>query len=286
MQAMSEHVTCILCGSGAPEPLFSKPSACGEPFTLVRCRRCGMRFVSPRPEETEIGRYYEGSYFTTRTDRGYNNYFSPDVRKEIERVIALNLGDLGFERFESDLGPGRRALDIGCAAGYFVNYLASRNWDAQGIDIAPECVRFASESLGLNVTHGNYLERHYQSKFNLITLWATIEHLHHPQRVLEKARDDLADGGRLYLSTCRAGDINFMQLFGSDWRYYNFPEHLYFFSYPALKNLLRRCGFEVTHYRTYGSGAGKPGSILRKVADFSAKKFYMGDMMLLSARAR
>jgi len=280
---MPEVIPCILCGSRDSRALFTKPSGEGEPFTLAACRSCGLRFVSPRPTEEEIARYYEAQYFTTRTARGYNNYFSPEIRREIERVIELNLRDTGFFPFEAEL-TRRRALDIGCAAGYFVNYLSSRGWDARGIDVSADCVSFARGSLGLNVEQGSYLETSYTEKFQLITLWATIEHLHHPELFLKKISAELEEGGKLYITTCREGGLNFKALHGPGWRFYNFPEHLYFFSFGTLKKLLAQSGFRVVSWHTYGSGTGKAGSVLRRAADFMAKNFYMGDMMLVAAQ--
>ena len=265
---------CIICGSEKKTTLFSKESNSGELFTLVKCAKCSLRFLSEVPDEEEIEKYYTNTYFYERTDRGYNNYFSDKVRN-----------DLGFPDFEKNISSEKRSLDIGCAAGYFVNYLKERGWDSQGIDISRDCVTFAVEN-GLNVEFGNYLKVNFQYKFDLITLWATIEHLHHPDLVLEKAFNDLEKGGMLYISTCRAGGVNFMELFGSSWRFYNFPEHIYFFSYANLKKLLHKIGFEIMGYRTYGSNIGESGSFIRKAADYSAKKFYIGDMMIVAAKKK
>ena len=277
-----EQVRCVICGSDDHKPLFSKKSRGGEAFTLVKCSRCGMRFVSPRPDESEIGAYYQDSYFTERTDRGYNNYFSETTRREIERVIRMNLADLGFFSFEGMCPRDRRVLDIGCAAGYFLAYMRDRGWDATGVDISQACVEFA-RGAGLAVYEDDYLEISFARPFDLITLWASIEHLHRPDLFLQKAHDELKEGGRLYLSTCRAGGVNFMRLFGSNWRFYNFPEHLYFFSRHGIRKILEMKGFRVTGYATYGSGFGKPGSLTRKAADAMAVGFRMGDMMLVAA---
>jgi SAM-dependent methyltransferase len=278
-----EHVDCIICGGSRLKPLFRKESGSGEAFSLVRCPRCGLQFISPRPGTREIARYYGEPYFMKRTDRGYDDYFSEKTRREIERVTALNLADLGFYEFENSLPSGnRRVLDIGCAAGYFLAYCAGRGWDATGVDISEHCVEFA-RGAGLRVYEDDYLEIAFSKPFDLITMWASLEHLHHPDRFLAKARDELAGGGRLYLSTCRAGGANFMRLYGRRWRFYNFPEHLYFFSRRTIQELLERSGFRVVRYATYGSGFGGPGSRARKAADAMAKRLRLGDMMLVAA---
>ena len=275
---------CIVCGETAAYPLFSKPGADNKPYTLVRCAGCSHRYLHPRPTEEEIAQFYGSQYFTKRTDRGYDNYFSAEIRTEIERVIALNLKGLSFDTFNRTLSAEKRSLDIGCAAGYFVNYLGTRGWDSQGIDISSPCTDFAQKKLALKVLNGNYIETTYLAQFNLITLWATIEHLHHPEKVLKKIHNDLSPGGMLYISTCRAGGFNFMKLFGPAWRYYNFPEHLHFFTLSSLKKLLKKNGFTPVVSFTYGSGYGKPKSLKRRIADFCARHFRMGDMMVIAAR--
>jgi SAM-dependent methyltransferase len=277
-----ENVNCIICGHHKKKKLFRKQSNRGEEFTLVKCRRCGLEFLSPRPCPDEIGKYYDESYFTTRTDRGYDNYFSETIRREIERVIGLNLMELGFFEFEKTLQSEKRVLDIGCAAGYFLGFCKRRGWDATGVDISDSCVEFA-RSAGLRVYEDDYLEITFSKPFDLITLWASLEHLHRPDLFLAKAREELADGGLLYISTCRTGGANFMLLYRENWRFYNFPEHLYFFSRPAMKKILEQNGFRIIRYATYGSGFGAPGSYTRKAADAMAKRLRLGDMMLVAA---
>ncbi len=275
-----EEIKCIICGSDGKD-VFSKLSGKGESYKLVECCSCSLEFISPRPDTVEIQSYYESDYFLRRTERGYNNYFSDEVRGEIERVFKMNLSDLGFFEFEETLNKGKRCLDIGCAAGYFVNFMKSRAWDSSGIDVSAECVDFGKR-LGLNMTRGDYLTKKYDGKFDLITLWASIEHLHYPEKFIKKISHELEDSGRLYISTCRTG-FGFKTISGKKWRYYNFPEHLFYFSISALKKLLEKNGFKILEYKTYGSGFGKPGSIIRKIADFAAKNFYLGDMMIISA---
>ena len=233
----------------------------------------------------EIGAYYSESYFKKRTDRGYDNYFSEATRREIERVIELNLHDLGFYKFEKKLSGQKRVLNIGCAAGYFLAFMLERGWEATGVDISPACVEFA-RGAGLAVYEDDYLEIAFARPFDLITLWASIEHLHNPDLFLEKAHDELKDGGLLYISTCRSGGLNFMRLYGQDWRFYNFPEHLYFFSQASIEKLLEQKGFKIIQYATYGSGFGAAGSNSRKFADILAKRLFLGDMMLIAAEKR
>lgn len=278
-----ETVPCILCNTYNFKPLFSKPCEDGEEFTLVRCKNCGLEFVNPRPQYNAMHKYYK-KYFSQRTDRGYNNYFSESMHKEVLRLLTLNLTDLQFYDFESSLKDEKYALDIGCAAGYFVDFLARRGWHAEGIDIAQDCIRFAQNTLHVHAYCADFLTFHFSKRYQCITLWATLEHLHNPDKFIEKSYSLLDDNGMLYLSTCRSSVFSARMLYGKNWRYYNFPHHLYFFSYRTLAKLLQLKGFAITRFVTYGSGIGKPGTCIRTIADKAAKRLYLGDMMLIAAR--
>lgn len=275
---------CPVCKNTKNRVLFSKESALGNPYTIVICQRCSTEFISPLPEQEELNRYYEKNYFMNRTDRGYNNYFSDGVRTQVERVFNMNLADLDFDRFEAKLKL-KNSLDIGCAAGYFVNLMKEKGWKARGIDVSQECTGYGSETLGLDIDNGDYLQKKYDHTFQLITLWATIEHLTAPDLFLKKIHNDLDDGGMIILSTCRSDSL-FKKIFGKRWRYYNVPEHVFYGTRHSLKLLLENQGFVVEKIFTYGSGFGRGGTLARKTADTLAKKLGLGDMIVISARKK
>lgn len=284
-------VPCDVCGGGTFELLFRKESSRAETFAVVRCRDCALVQVNPQPDGAAVAPYYADSYFERRTDRGYDDYYSETLKAQINRVYAMNLRDLAFEPFEAEaLFRGRdsaAALDVGCAAGYFVEYLADRGWYARGIELAAGPVRFARERLGLEVLHGDFLSHPglAPDSLDLVTLWASIEHMHSPRKVLARAHEILRPGGRMLLSTCRYGVL--ARLHGRDWRYMNVPEHLYFFSLDGLMKLARDVGFEVVRHVTYGSGmtmrpnAGPLFRMTKRLADPAVKLLDQGDMMAL-----
>lgn len=268
---------CPVCKGTRFTSLFSKKGGDTD-YTLFRCTRCSHRMLQPLPAEDSA--LYEDNYFMQRTDRGYNNYFSAEVRCEIERVLALNFAECGFDGFEAKLETDKHSLDIGCAAGYCVSWLRSRGWHARGIDISHSCVNHA-RAAGLDVECGDYLSTRYELKFELITLWATIEHLRDPAAVIAKIAADLAPGGSLIISTCNVSSP-FAALKRRAWRFYNFPEHIHFFTTRGLNTLLKDHALIPRARATYGSGLFKPHTLLRKLADRIAKTG-SGDMLLLRA---
>ncbi|MBP9888892.1 MAG: class I SAM-dependent methyltransferase [Leptospiraceae bacterium] len=282
-----KQIPCNSCGEDKFQNLFQKKSSKDETFQIVKCKICGLVQVNPQPSIEEVAKYYSDDYFTKRTDRGYDNYYSDKIRSEIERVFRLNLEDLGFFTWEKSLSKPKRTIDIGCAAGYFVNYMKNQGWNSEGVEIAEGPVRFAKEVLQLNITKADFLEwdREIKEKFELITLWASIEHLHKPKETLEKIYSHLKPGGRMILSTCRYGIL--ARITGINWRYMNVPEHLYYYSLDALIRECEKIGFKKISSITYGSGmtAKKDSSWIyrttKKFMDSFVKWTNQGDMMAI-----
>lgn len=281
-----EFVPCNNCNQKEFRPVLEKASAKGDKFQVQKCKNCGLLQTNPRPTFSEILEYYSSEYFHKRTERGYDNYYSSEVRAQIERVLLLNLNDLKFFDYEKTLSD-KKVLDIGCAYGYFLNLLKGRGWDTLGIDIAGEPVQLARERLSLNVIQDNFLEwdKKIQNKFHLITLWASLEHLHYPKETLQKIYKHLHPNGRIILSTCRYGILAKLQ--GANWRYMNVPEHLYFYTLKQLKEQLEKIGFQFVAQITYGSGlttkknASFFYNISKKILDSLVKVLGQGDMMAL-----
>lgn len=295
---------CDQCGEQSFRHVLSKASEQGETFHVLRCQHCGLVQVNPRPPAERLAELYGEQYFGQRTERGYDNYFSEAVRRSIHATLEKNLNDLHFAEFETlamgdawisracaefenappiDAAP--RALDIGCAAGYFVDYLQRRGWQAEGVEISGPAARFGREQLGLNILHDDFMTSAAlrRESYDLVSLWASIEHLPSPRAAMLRAVELLKPGGRMLLSTCRHGLL--ARALGPRWRYLNVPEHLFYFSKSGLRDLAESVGFDLLYSISYGSGltARKNASIVYRLgkaaADWLVKQTDQGDMM-------
>ena len=289
-KARLRAIPCDACGTADFKTLFEKESSRSEAFRLVSCRQCGLVHVNPQPNLAAVQPYYENHYFLNRTDRGYADYYSPEVRRSIIETTHLNLKDLDFYVYETRMrerGDKPNALDAGCAAGYFVDYLRTRGWNSRGIELSEDAARYGRDVLRLPIEIGDYLsaESLAPGTFDLITLWASIEHMHSPRAVLQRTHSLLRSGGRMILSTCRYGLL--ARVMGARWRYMNVPEHLYFFSVRGIERLAETVGFRVVKVITYGSGMTTRANATlfyrtaKRLADPLVKRTGQGDMMAL-----
>lgn len=153
---------------------------------------------------------------------------------------------------EESLPRGRRLLDVGANFGHFLKE-AGAIFDATGIEISKAAVDRSAELFGVKNYVGSIYEPPPEAKgpWEAITLWDVIEHVPDPKGALEKIRDLLAPGGRLYLSTPDAGSA-VARAMGSRWHYLDPVQHIVLFGRKNLSDLLERTGFRVRATRSFG----------------------------------
>jgi cyclopropane fatty-acyl-phospholipid synthase-like methyltransferase len=71
------------------------------------------------------------------------------------------------------LGPGRRALDLGCGAGVFSVWMAQRGLRVTGLDLFPEAITMAStrakaQGVELELVAGDLVDYHAAEPFDLV----------------------------------------------------------------------------------------------------------------------
>jgi SAM-dependent methyltransferase len=278
---------CICCGTAAWEPHFR---------VLKRCGTCGFIRADMSVTQEEAERLYQEGYFTGAE---YGDYLA-DARSH-RRNFAERLR---LVRKIAGAAPGP-VLEIGCAYGFFLEQCRDAGIEATGVDVCVEPVRHARMTSGLDARVGDFLAMPLPAgRFRSVCMWDTIEHLEHPEAFVARAREVVADGGLLFVTT---GDIGaaFAQWRGPKWRMIHPPTHLQYFSSASLARLLERHGFRVEYSRstpmyrnvgetlgrlaTLGRGAvGHVASLARRLVPgpLQRRGFWLdlGDIMYVAAR--
>lgn len=228
--------SCALCGGTERTVRFSEP-----PFSVVRCDACGLVYVTPRLRPDVLPEVYGDDYW--RSDepsaRGYADYAkdAPLYLKTFEKRLDF------VERHAPRRG---RALDVGCAAGFFLKVLRDRGWQADGVELSPAIARHAREVYGFHDVHVGELATapFPEASYDLVTLWDVVEHVPDPVALLRRAASHLRAGGRLVVETQNVASP-FARALGSRWHHYKHLEHLYHFEPRTLRRLLESAGLEV-----------------------------------------
>jgi SAM-dependent methyltransferase len=208
---------------------------------ILRCGGCGLVFADPN-DVPPGGRPYSEAYYHGGV---YVNYLGD--RPAIERNAVRVLSHL------RTLTSGRRLLDVGCAAGFFLVAARNTGWTVRGLEVSEYMAEYARREFGLSVILGSIEAPHPDQvpPCDVVTLWDTIEHLAHPVGALANIRRLLNPGGLLVLSTGDHGSL-LRRITGRRWRLFGDPTHNFFLSETTLTRLLARTGFRVVSLEKRG----------------------------------
>jgi 2-polyprenyl-3-methyl-5-hydroxy-6-metoxy-1,4-benzoquinol methylase len=233
---------CNLCGSRETRLQYEI-----ERFHIVRCIQCDLVYVAEEIGEDELVAYYGEAYYTGAQSQGYCDYIGRrKVRKDYFRsTIPMIRRCLAVD--------APRVLDVGCAAGFFLEVAREQGWQARGVELSAYAAEYARSQLGLDVVTGTLAEAKFPFRsFDLITLWDVIEHLPNPSEVLTLVHDLLRPSGLVVIST---GDISgaTARLYGRRWGLLAPPGHLFYFSRRTLFAMLRKNAFEPLAWHSDGA---------------------------------
>jgi SAM-dependent methyltransferase len=193
-------------------------------------------YATPRAPKEAIVARYSRDYF-------WNEYLPAlgvvDGRYDLTRFDARYAPLLELIR----AAPGRRLLEIGSGAGFFLKAAERAGWKVTGIELSDEGSRFAREELGLNVRNKAVeVADDHIGIFDAAVMFDTIEHLFDPGGVLRSISRALVPGGLALIGTPNFRALSRLVL-GTDWAVLSPIEHLYYFEERSLRRLVEASGF-------------------------------------------
>jgi 2-polyprenyl-3-methyl-5-hydroxy-6-metoxy-1,4-benzoquinol methylase len=247
------EVSCCLCGCTEADVRFRE-----EPFRVVDCKNCGLTYVTPRLDSDLVEAVYGETYWRSSEPRsiGYADYLA-------DATLCRRTFERRWKGVRAHLPPTGRALDVGCAGGYFLDVLLAQGWEAIGLEPSAKMARHAADRLGEERVICAPLESADlpAASFDLVTLWDVLEHLPDPVAGLARARELLRPGGRIVLET---QDIRaaFARLLGRRWQHYKHREHLAHFHQGTLERALGAAGLALVDLSRQGAGKYVRGDFL------------------------
>jgi 2-polyprenyl-3-methyl-5-hydroxy-6-metoxy-1,4-benzoquinol methylase len=257
-------------------------------FTVVKCKACGLIRTTPRPTPQSIGLYYPddyGPYIGTRIEK-----FNISFVNKLKRV-AKPLVNWIFDSKEESLPkmmPGS-LLEVGCASGSFLQKMAEKGWQVQGIEFSEKAAQSARDDGHLVFTGSLEQAPAPNTEFDLIAGWMVLEHLHDPINCLKKLNEWASPSTWLVLSVPNADTLEFT-IFGDKWYALQLPTHLYHFTPKSIEHVLNAAGWRlirIQHQRTASNlfasmafvcksrGWAKASIFFRKLAWPSGVWFYI-----------
>jgi len=220
----TEYIKCNLCGSDKTRLLYKKKDyglgGYSIEWPVVRCERCGLCYVNPRPKKTQLRGLYPPKYFQAMSSQNGD-----------ERINERKA------RFIKRRRPGT-LLDVGCGSGSFLKHMKARGWDVHGLELSP--IPFKEDDC-CKVLNSDLKEAAFGERtFDVITAWSVLEHMYDPASFLSEAGRVIKEDGELIILVPNIENTAARVLKSDD-----VPRHLYMFSKKTIGELLSRAGFRI-----------------------------------------
>jgi SAM-dependent methyltransferase len=228
-----ETVPCIF-GHGFSDDVAIEENG----FEGRRCPACGLIYISPRPEPSEV----LNLYYHDRAHLAATNHLRLNPAAEL--AAAAHFGAIyNTDRYYHAIGEEPLSiLEIGCGGGHLLKRAKAAGLEAFGVELNPRQAEFIRNELGIACDTKPFSRNTFgQRKFDIIFHCDVTSHLHDPIGDFTIMREKLKPYGQLVFETGNGADIDprYYKYFNC-WQY---PDHLFFFGEASIRELLRRAGF-------------------------------------------
>ena len=199
---------------------------------IRECSECGLAYKEQVPTSDFFSNIYSSSYI-------HHQQGSQMPEPEpYDRVSRMGIPD------------GLRHLDYGCGGGGLVREAILRGWDSYGVDpYLPEPLVGDQRFFRTNPDSG---VRVPVAPFDVISLWAVVEHLDRPMTAFTWLASQLNDNGRMIFNVPNASSL-IARKSGANWHIALLLEHTIFFTGKTVAWLARRIGLRVEKMIVCGS---------------------------------
>ena len=175
---------CPLCGGKRGRRVWRENG-----YRYIRCVGCHLVWADISPDEYAAQRHnvWDDHLVSPETEDFYGR-----ARERVHHQFLRSVAPR----------PGR-LLDVGCGLGYFLARARKSGWNVRGCDTSAAWAQATNNRLGDHVASVGELRDAIapEERFDVITAWDVIEHIHDPVSFLRDLGSRLAPGGQIFLRT-------------------------------------------------------------------------------------
>ncbi len=232
-----------------------------------------MVLLNPRPDEKEIIKYYQSPDYDPHAvnRKGWFHRFYHWVQ-----LWAFSQKRKHLMKWVSS--PGK-LLDIGGGKGDFCKYMKDRGWETVLYEPGTSAVSVARQRR-LRILKSLESATENPEKFDVITMWHSLEHIHRTDSLFASIRSCLKNNGILAISVPNLNAPEEKSL-KDTWAPYDAPRHLYHFTPETLSEYLKKQGFTIV--KTYSLFQDTPYNILLSVKEKTFSSLFKMCMLVISS---
>lgn len=234
-----ELMTCPVCGKANFRHFLSTKDyfLTNEKFNLDKCNHCDHVFTNPIPTLSTLSKYYDSPDYLSHTAAKWS--ITSSVYKLLRNQNIKNKYDL-VKSFKQ----GNSILDIGQGTGELLNYFKQKGWDVKGVEPNERAREFATTNYGTEVFDEPMLDKFEANRFDVISLWHVMEHVHDLGKRLKQITRLLDQNGYLFVAVPNIESPDSVK-YGEKWAGLDVPRHLSHFTKKSMEYLLNMHDFKL-----------------------------------------
>jgi 2-polyprenyl-3-methyl-5-hydroxy-6-metoxy-1,4-benzoquinol methylase len=203
-------------------------------FTLQECESCKFLLTNPRPDQASIGQFYQSEKYISHT--GGSRSLIDQVYLQARKITLRSKFKL-ITRYKK---PGT-LLDYGCGTGEFLQHMQNHHWVVDGVEPSENARHKAHQLTKLEINNELGL---ISKKFDVITLWHVLEHVHNLNEKVLELKSHLDQDGIIFIAVPNYESAD-SKKYGPYWAGYDVPRHLWHFTATSMTSLLSKHGLQV-----------------------------------------
>lgn len=238
---MTQKINCPICKSEKTKHKLDMNK-----YKYYKCRDCGVIFLENKYGFEDLKEIYNNNYFKDeyKPDSDFNYFIESD--EKINEKVDLNRETV--DKFRKYLLEDKKVLEIGCAAGYFLEAIKKEgNNNVHGLEISHEAAEFAKNKFNINIIGDNIdsVDEKYNNFFDSIVMFHVLEHLKNPSESLGEIKRFLKPGGILIIEIPNVKSFDIIASKRIKKEVFHAPYHLFAFNMKSLKDIVENQGFKV-----------------------------------------
>ncbi len=212
-----------------------------EYFKIVQCNHCGFVFTNPRPDETEIGIYYSAPDYMSHQSH------SKGLVQSVYRYARNYMKKKKLALIQSIVGRQQdfSLLDFGCGTGDFLGFIKQHQIFAEGVEPdaqAREVAKNVNHVETYSIDASKDIEK---GKFDIITLWHVLEHIHQLHEQIDYFNSWLKPKGKLVIAVPNIESYD-AAYYGKYWDALDVPRHIYHYAPSTIQQIVEQHAFKMT----------------------------------------
>lgn len=202
-----------------------------EDFHLSKCSNCEFIFTNPRPDKEHIGKYYQSDVYVSHSDtkKGIINKLYHSVRKKsLKNKVSI------VKEYSPE---AKTILDYGSGTGYFPEILKQYQYEVYAFEPDENARKQTKDKIKDNVYDN--IDELPDKKFDVITLWHVLEHIHDLNETIIKLTQKLKPKGTIIVAVPNHNAPE-RDYYKNEWAAYDVPRHLYHFTKNSIKELFKK----------------------------------------------